>query len=130
MEHVCDWLSNFKLDAFLHAHVAAVLAALPDEVREALIADPAFRLSDYEGIRGEAFLVPFASPAVGKPARSVVLKRTLKTRSAEFVRYVIAHELAHAHLNNRGRFPDEDPETAADALATDWGFPKPLAIQR
>ena len=127
---MCDWLSGFKLDAFLQGHVAAVLAALPEEVRTALMADPAFRLSDYDGIRGETFFVPFASPSIGKPARSVVLKRTLKTRPPDFVRYVIAHELAHAHLNNAGRFPGEDPEIAADSLAADWGFPKPPAIRR
>jgi hypothetical protein len=38
---------------------------------------------------------------------------------------VIAHELAHAHLRNQGRFPGDDPEHAADALAAGWGFPRP-----
>jgi hypothetical protein len=38
---------------------------------------------------------------------------------------VIAHELAHAHLRNGGRHPEEDPEHAADSLAADWGFPRP-----
>jgi hypothetical protein len=61
----------------------------------------------------------------GSGGRSVVLKRTLTRRPLPFVRYVIAHELAHAHLRNAGRFPGEDPEHAADALAAEWGFPKP-----
>jgi len=59
------------------------------------------------------------------PGRSVVLKRTLRYRPEEFVRYVIAHELAHAHLRNGGRSPGEDPEVAADSLAEAWGFPRP-----
>ena len=55
----------------------------------------------------------------------VVLKRTLCRRPIEFVRWVIAHELAHAHLRNGGRWAGDDPERAADALAAGWGFPKP-----
>lgn len=126
MNALTDWLMSFKLDPFLHSHVEAVLAALPGEIRDGLVSDPAFRLWDYEGLRGQTFFVPLASPGLGKPARSVVLKRTLKAHAPEFVRYVIAHELAHAHLNNGGRYPGEDPETAADALAADWGFPRPV----
>lgn len=122
-----DWLSKFQLDPFLHVHTAVVLEALPIEIRNGLVADPAFQIADYEGVRGQTFFVPVALPAQGKPARSVVLKRTLKSRPVEFVRYVIAHEIAHAHLNNQGRFPGEDPEHAADALAAEWGFPRPLA---
>ena len=59
------------------------------------------------------------------PGRAVVLKRTLCSRHETFVRWVIAHELAHAHLRNAGRWPGDDPERAADALAQRWGFPKP-----
>jgi predicted SprT family Zn-dependent metalloprotease len=58
----------------------------------------------------------------------VVLKRTLLFRSVAFTRYIIAHELAHAHLRNRGRTDQEDPEFAADSLAADWGFPRPSRI--
>ena len=61
----------------------------------------------------------------GRPGRSVVLKRTTKRRSVPFARWVIAHELAHAYLRHGGRFPNEDPEHAADSLAAEWGFPKP-----
>ena len=60
--------------------------------------------------------------------RSVVLKRTLRHRPIAFVRWVIAHELAHAHLRNGGRHPGEDPEHAADSLAAAWGFPKPAHV--
>ena len=40
------------------------------------------------------------------------------------MRYVIAHELAHAVLRNGGRWGSDDPEEAADALAAQWGFAK------
>jgi hypothetical protein len=69
--------------------------------------------------------VPVASPRRNRPARSVVLKRTLRHRPLAFVRWLIAHEVAHAHLRHGGRWPGEDPEHAADALAADWGFPRP-----
>lgn len=119
------WLSRFRLDAFLHAHVAGVLASLPGEVRLDLIDDPAFSLCDYEpSVRG-MMVVPVGLPGPKGAARAVVLKRTLRRSPADFVRYVIAHELAHAHLRNAGRWPGEDPERAADALAAEWGYPRP-----
>lgn len=127
MDGLNDWLLGFKLDDHLHPHVVAVFRQLPESIRLALMSDGSFRLLDYEPTRGQTVTIPFASPGLGKPARSVVLKRTLRQRSPEFVRYIIAHELAHAHLNNGGRFPGEDPEHAADALAADWGFPKPAS---
>lgn len=121
-----NWLERFQLDAVIHAHVAAVFAKLPSCVREDLVGDPAFRLSDYDP--ADIAFIAVAPPARGLPSRSVVLKRTLHRRSDEFARYVIAHELAHAHLRNRGRTDQEDPEHAADSLAADWGFPRPARI--
>lgn len=118
------WLSRFSLDAFLHAHVAGVVLVLPDHVREDLVSDGNFRMCDYEPGLGIVH-VPVGLPGAGGAGRAVVLKRTLRKRPAAFVRYVIAHELAHAHLRNRGRWPGDDPEHAADALAAEWGFPRP-----
>ena len=120
------WLSGFALDAFLHGHVADVVATLPDSVRQDLLEDPSFRLSDYEPGPGVVAHVPVGVPVRRRASRSVVLKRTLRHRPAAFVRYVIAHELAHAHLRNGGRWPGDDPEHAADALAAQWGFPRPV----
>ncbi|MGC6550473.1 MAG: hypothetical protein ACON5D_14030, partial [Rubripirellula sp.] len=58
----------------------------------------------------------------GRCSRCVTLKRKLETDPPQFSRYVIAHELAHAHLHN-GRWGDiNDREEAADALAAAWGF--------
>lgn len=122
---VNQWLSGFALDEFLHAHVAAVILRLPSAVREDLVSDPAFRLADYEPGPGVVMHVPLGIPRARKPVRSVVLKRTLRHRPIAFVRWVIAHELAHAHLRNGGRHPGEDPEHAADSLAAAWGFPRP-----
>ncbi|HYE17304.1 MAG TPA: hypothetical protein VEA69_02610 [Tepidisphaeraceae bacterium] len=119
------WLSSFALHPFIHEHVSVVLAALPEHVRQDLVSDPSFLMCDYEPALGPAWF-PVARPGVrGKPGRSVVLKRTLRRRPEPFVRWVIAHELAHAHLRNGGRHPGEDPEHAADSLAADWGFPRP-----
>jgi hypothetical protein len=119
------WLAGFQLDRFVQDHVAQVLTRLPDAVRTDLVSDPSFMLFDYEPGPGVVRHIPVGSPRNGNPARSVELKRTLRHRPTEFVRYVIAHELAHAHLRNAGRFPGEDPEHAADALAAEWGFPRP-----
>jgi hypothetical protein len=119
------WLDGFGLDDFVRQHVLNVLGTLPTDVQSDLIDDPAFFLSDYEPMPGRAFHVRVAIPIARSASRSVVLKRTLRHRSPDFVRWVIAHELAHAHLRNAGRFPGEDPERAADALAEQWGHPRP-----
>jgi len=58
-------------------------------------------------------------------ASSALSPCPLRRRPENFIRWVIAHELAHAHLRNAGRHKDEDPEHAADSLAADWGFPRP-----
>jgi hypothetical protein len=122
---VDDWVSGFRLDAFLHAHVARVMTAVPDHVRADLMSDPGFRLADYEPGPGAA-LIPVGEPRRNAAGRAVVLKRTLRRRPDGFVRWVIAHELAHAHLRNAGRWPGDDPEHAADVLAAAWGFPRPF----
>jgi hypothetical protein len=124
-EEIERWLRQFGLDQLLHFHTAQVLASLPESVRDDLMRDPHFILSDYEPRHGQSFHVPVSIPRKGLASRSVVLKRTLRSRQPDFVNYVIAHELAHAHLRNAGRWPGDDPEQAADALAETWGFPRP-----
>lgn len=127
MSPVDRWLEQFQLDAFLRDHVAHVVMSVPQAVRDDLLTDPAFVLCDYEPGTG-LLHVPVRLPTRSSPSRSVVLKRTLRRRPADFVRWVIAHEFAHAHLRNAGRSPGEDPEYAADALASDWGFPRPAKL--
>ena len=119
------WLAGFALHAALRPHVVDVVVALPEKVRDDLLHDPCFVIHDYQP--GAAMEVPIGVPRFGPGggSRSVVLKRTLLGRPDAFIRYVIAHELAHAHLRNAGRYPGEDPEHAADSLAAAWGFEKP-----
>ena len=129
-QQVEKWLLNFELDASLLPHIAEVFIAMPCEVRDDLMGDPAFVLTDFEPGYGRSFQVNVGMPtltAPGKPggSRAVVFKRRMWRRDVAFIRWVIAHELAHAHLRNEGRFPGDDPEEAADALAGMWGFPRP-----
>jgi len=125
-QEVEQWLRSFALDALLHAHTTEVIVSLPIEVRRDLMEDPAFSMCDYEPAPGRVFYVPVKLSSRRGPGRAVVLKRTLRSRPAPFVRWVIAHELAHAYLRNGGRWKGDDPEHAADALAAGWGFPRPI----
>jgi len=104
--------------------VERVLVGVPTAVLDDFVHDPAFILCDYDAhpVRGAEIPVRLTP---GHPGRSVVLKRSLSRRPVPFIHWVIAHELAHAHLRNRGRTEFEDPEQAADALAASWGFPRP-----
>ena len=120
-----DWLGQFVLNEQLAAHVAVVLTAMSPSVRDDLVNDSAFVIYDYEPGPGVIMHVPVRMPPGRGAGRSVVLKRTILRRSVAFARWVIAHELAHAHLRNAGRWDGDDPEHAADALAAGWGFPKP-----
>jgi hypothetical protein len=126
-DQIEHWLRGFELDAGIQRHVADVLVGLPAAVLQDLLGDPGFRVADYDPRAGSAVHVRVALGVRGRPGRSVLLKRTLLGRPVTFVRWVIAHELAHAHLRNAGRWPGEDPEHAADALAAEWGFPRPVA---
>jgi hypothetical protein len=109
----------------LRWHVAVVMDSMPTEVVTDLLDDPAFNMADFDPRASTVYHVPVGLPGRGRPGRAVVLKRTVLRKPEAFVRWVIAHELAHAHLRNGGRHADEDPEHAADALAAEWGFPRP-----
>lgn len=105
--------------------VARVLRALPEPVRRDLLDDPCFHLAldDYQPGRGRSVWLACPVPGNGS-SRSVVLKPRLAECDESFAHYVIAHELAHAHLRNGGWGDIHDPEWAADALAASWGFPR------
>lgn len=124
------WAQGFGLTEFLQNEVAGVVSALPDAVQRDLVDDPNFMLCDYEPGPGVVINVPMSlgcvTPGKTLAGRSIVLKRTLRHRSPQFVRWLIAHELAHAHLRHGGPDDGEDPESAADALAAQWGFPRPF----
>ncbi|MCE9591872.1 MAG: hypothetical protein K8S99_15275 [Planctomycetes bacterium] len=118
-----QWVLAFDIHDTLRAHLAEVVLALPDPIRDDLVNDEAFRLCEYEP--GFTMTVPMCLGVSQRTGRAVALRRSLRHRHADFIRYVIAHELAHVHLRNEGRHPGEDPEFAADALAALWGFPRP-----
>jgi Zn-dependent protease with chaperone function len=120
-----QWLWTFPLDGWIRDHVAAVVENLPEGVRADLMDDPEFIVCDFDPGPQAVMHVPIRFSAGGKPGRSIVIKRSIKRRPVPFVRWVIAHELAHAYLRHGGRWPNEDPEQAADSLAAAWGFPKP-----
>lgn len=105
----------------MRRHVQAVMDAMPPDVVDELVRDRGFVLTETSGRGG--FVLP--APEARRPTRAVVLKRRMWRTDEGFVRWVIAHELAHAHLRNSGRHPGEDPEYAADALAAEWGFTRP-----
>ena len=121
-----QWLAPFGLDPSLQASVAEVVSALPIEVRRDLMEDPGFVFYDYEP--GKTMNVPMRLES-GQPGRTVVLKRTLLNRPKPFVRWLIAHELAHAFLRH-GLQSGTNDEAAADQLAAQWGFPRPQTPER
>src|SRR5215211_8012325 len=98
---VSDWLARFGLDDLLRGHVTHVVERLPDPVRDDFLSDSSFSMCDYEPGPGVVAHIPVGRPlGRRRPGRSVVLKRTLRHRPPSFIRYVIAHELAHSHLHN------------------------------
>jgi hypothetical protein len=120
-----DWLDAFPLDGWIREHVAAVVESLPEEVREDLMGEPGVVVYDYEPGPGVVMQVPVRFSVVGRPGRSVVIKRNIRNRPVAFVRWVIAHELAHVYLRHGGWGEESDPEVAADELAKEWGFARP-----
>jgi len=119
-EAIDQWLARQALGATLEDEARAVLSALPGEVVEDLLGDPAFGIAEYD-----PRCVRVAAPAPGRPGRSVLLRRSLADRPRLFVRWVIAHELAHAYLRNSGGFAHHSVERETDAQAAAWGFPRP-----
>ena len=120
-----DWLACFGLHDCLRGHTAHVLGRLPAHVLTDIMGDPGVVFYDYDPAPGAVMHVPVKIPGKSGASRSIVLKRTLCHREPNFVQWLIAHELAHAHLRNGGRWPGDDPEIAADSLAFEWGFPRP-----
>src|SRR6266404_7164857 len=106
----------------LAVRIVAVMERLPEAILKDFCNDPRFRLALDNYVPGQARTVWMASPLLGSGSRCVILKSLLADCPEDFAYYVIAHELAHAHLRNGGWGDLEDPEVAADALAMSWGF--------
>lgn len=109
----------------LALRIVTVMEQLPHAVRADFLTDSRFRLSVDNLVPGQGRSVWMACPEPGSGSRCVVLKPSLAHCPEDYAHYVIAHELAHAHLRNGGWGDLKDPELAADALASHWGFSRP-----
>src|SRR5689334_6472882 len=89
-------------ESVLLERVVHVLATMPQDVVAGLVNDPCFQIAIDNHVPGRGGTVWMACPGdvVWKGSRSVVLKRRLIDAAEKFAHYVIAHELAHAHLWN------------------------------
>jgi hypothetical protein len=109
----------------LAARIESVMSRLPAAVIADFVEDPLFRLAVDDLVPGQGRTVWMACPTSANGSRCVILKPLLATCPEDFAHYIIAHELAHAFLRNGGWGDHLDPEIAADALATEWGFSRP-----
>lgn len=131
MDHLSSFVDRFIQSPLLRERIIAVLRRLPFEVVQDLLHDPRFTMVVYDPADGPQTQFHIASPGSGDAgSRMIAWKVSLAHAPLDFANYVIAHEFAHAYLRNRGRTHDEDPEDAADALAAEWGYDKPLSAMR
>lgn len=114
----------FKQWPLLSQRITKVLSQVPDNYRRDLLEDKGFRISLDDFVPGKGRTVLMAAPSNSGASRCVVLKPRLEKCSDAFCCYIIAHEIAHAWLNNGGWGEITDREEAADALAASWGFHK------
>lgn len=120
------WVEAFIPEPILAERVFEVVVSLPAEVRRDLTGDPDFVMDLYDPEIPGPVVIRLGRLGVGSAgARSVSLRRSLARRSPDFAAYVIAHEFAHAFLRNVCRPSGEEVEAEADALAAEWGFPRP-----
>ena len=127
VQAVRDYVERAIAEQVLQTRVVHVLVAIPQDVVAGLLHDPCFQMAIDNHVPGRGGTVWMACPddVVWKGSRSVVLKKRLSDCAEAFAHYVIAHELAHAHLWNGPWGEITDPEHAADALAASWGFSRP-----
>lgn len=125
-DHLTRCFDGLSDDEPLGRRVVRVLRRLPEAVKIDLLHDPRFRITreTYEPGRGWIHWMACPDPLLGA-SRCVVLRERLADCAEAFAEYVIAHELAHAHLHNGGWNDISDAEEAADALAASWGFLRP-----
>ena len=120
-----EFLEPFEEYPALRERVRTVLERLPEPVVEDFVQDESFHVALENFVPGQGTTLLMAMPGPNRSAsRAVVLRKRLNDCNEDFALYVIAHELAHAHLHNGGWRGHSDPEVAADALAESWGFPK------
>lgn len=120
-----DWrnVSCFAIYPNLKACIEHVIDSLPSEA-EKVFEQSRLRIALDKYEPGNGRTVQVAPPGPNGISQCVVLKPRLDGCSKPFVRYIVAHELAHAMLNNGGWGEIDDREEAADALAASWGYAK------
>lgn len=131
MEPLAIFVTRFIQHPRLQERILAVLRNLPATVVQDILNDARFTMVVYDPAEGPQTQFHLAAPGRGDAgSRMIAWKISLAHAPLDFANYVIAHEFAHAHLRNRGRTHDEDPEDAADALAAEWGYDKPASAMR
>lgn len=131
MEPLSSFVSRFIPQPQLRERILAVLRSLPAMVVQDILDDVRFTMMVYDPAAGPQTPFHIALPGRGDAgSRMIAWKISLAHAPLDFANYVIAHEFAHAHLRNRGRTHEEDPEDAADALAAEWGYEKPMSAMR
>ncbi|MCI0692246.1 hypothetical protein L0337_09620 [candidate division KSB1 bacterium] len=131
MSQLATFVERYVKHPILRQRISAVLESLPTEVVQDILNDGRFTMVVYDPRNGPQTNFHIPLPGVGdEGSRMIAWKVSLAEAPLDFANYVIAHEFAHAYLRNRGRTHDEDPEDAADALAAEWGYDKPLSAMR
>jgi hypothetical protein len=103
--------------------IERVISSLPRDAEECFD-KTRLRISLDDCEPGNGRTVRVAEPGPSGISQCVILKPRLNECSHGFICYIVAHELAHAMLNNGGWGAIQDREDAADALAASWGFAK------
>lgn len=126
-EFLREYVQRAINDPVLVLRVVDVLSTIPPDIVADLLCDPCFQIAIDNHVPGRGGTVWMACPGdrPWKGSRTVVLKRRLVDSGEAFAHYVIAHEIAHAHLWNGAWGQITNPEEAADALAASWGFQRP-----
>lgn len=128
-QKLAEYIVPFQECPPLDVRVLHVLQALPKLVQVDFVSDDRFRVTLEDFVPGRGWRMFIDLPVNGQAtSRCVVLRTKLAAAEESFSLYIIAHEFAHAFLRNGGWKSITDPEQAADALAAEWGFPRPLTL--
>lgn len=121
-----EQLDDFADLPRLQVFITHVLESLPEEIQLDFCGDATFRITLEDVTPGQGWKLFMNCPSpVDRISRCVVLRSKLEDAPADFAKYIVAHEFAHAYLRNGGWGAIDDPEQAADELAATWGFARP-----
>ena len=114
----------------LEEAVSELVSKLPEEVQTFVMCD-VYWFSTPEWAYAVAF--PFSLPVFHMPednratCRIILLSSNIYRIPRERAMFTIAHEIAHSWLGHGvvTKEENDEQEAAADALAAEWGFPRP-----